>query len=101
MKRKVKDDPLHFKHYLDALSNLQTFVCKQNLISSTSHTVRTVHNRKVGPTAFDTKRWMCEDTVHTHSHGHRDTVPYLAKCIVNAGVLSRNDLPGTSPLLQC
>ena len=25
-------------------------------------------------TAFDTKRWLCEDTIHTHSHGHKDTV---------------------------
>ena len=39
-----------------------------------AHTVRTVHQRKVGLTTFDTKRWMCEDTIHIHSHGHRDTV---------------------------
>ena len=74
VKRKVKDDHLHFEHYLDALRSFQAFVCKQNLISSTAHTVRTVHQRKVGLTAFDTKRRLCEDTVHTHSHGHRDTV---------------------------
>ena len=110
VKRKVKDDHLHFNHYLDALRNFQTFVCKQNLISSTAHTVRTVHNRKVGLTAFDTKRWLCEDTIHRHSHGHKDTMSdpmhlvnrfYIWKCIVGAGVLSRNDLPGTSPLLPC
>ena len=65
---------MHFTHYLDALHSFQTFVCKQNVIYSTAHTVRTVHQRKVGLTAFDTKRWLCEDTVHTHSRGHRDTV---------------------------
>ena len=74
VKHKVKDEHLHFTHYLDALHRFQTFVSKQNLISSTAHTVRTVHQRKVGLTAFDTKRWLCEDTMHTHSHGHRDTV---------------------------
>ena len=74
VKRKVKDGHLHFTHYLDALHSFQTFVCKQNLISSTAHTVRTSHQRKVGLTAFDTKRWLCEDTMHTYSHGHRDTV---------------------------
>ena len=52
VKRKVKDDHLHFNHYLDALRKFQTFVCKQNPISSTAHTIRTAHNRKVGLTAF-------------------------------------------------
>ena len=66
VKRKVKDEHLHFTHHLDALRSFQTFVCKQNLISSTAQTVRTVHQRKVGLTAFDTKRWLREDTIHTH-----------------------------------
>ena len=74
VKHQVKDEHLHFTHYLDALRSFQTFVSKHNLISSTVHTVCTVHQRKVGLTAFDTKRWMCEDTIHTHPHGHRDTV---------------------------
>ena len=110
VKRNVKDDHLHFNHYLDALRNFQTFVCKQNLISSTLHTVLTVYNRKVGVTAFDTKRWLCVDNVRTHSHGHKDAVSdpmhlvnqsFLVKSIVDASVLSRNDLPGISPLIQC
>ena len=70
IKRKVKNDHLHFSHYLDTFKNFHSFVVKQNLISSTSHTVRTVHQRKIGLTAFGTKRWQCEDTIHTHSHGH-------------------------------
>ena len=74
VKRKVKDEHLHFTHYLDALHSFQTFVSKQNLNSSTAHTVCTVHQQEVGLPAFDTKRWLCEDTIHTHSHGHRDTV---------------------------
>ena len=110
VKRKGKDDHLHSNHYLGALRNIHTFVCKQNLISSTAHAVRTVHSRKVGLTAFDTKRWLCEDTVHTHSHGHKDTVSdpmhlinqsFIVRCIVAAGVLSRNDLPGRLQLLHC
>ena len=72
--RMVKDEHLHFTHYFDALHSFQTFVCKQNLISSTAHSVRTVHQRKVGLTAFNTKRWLCGDAIHTHYHGHRDNV---------------------------
>ena len=111
-KCKVKDNQLQFNHYLDALPNFQTLVCKQNLISSTAHTVRTVHNQKVGLTAFDTKQWLCEHTIHTHSHGQKDTMSdsrymdlvndiYIVECVTNAGVFSCNDLPGMSPLLQC
>ena len=57
-KRKVKEEHLHFSHYLDAFNIFHSFVCKQNMISSTAHTVRTIHQRKVGITAFDTKRWL-------------------------------------------
>ena len=74
VKRNVKDEYLHFTHYLDALHSFQTFVCRQNLISPTAHSVRTVHQRKVGLTAFNTKRWLCKDTIHTHAHGHKDIV---------------------------
>ena len=104
VKRKVKDYHLHFAHYLDVLRSFKSYVCKQNLIYSTNHTDCTVHTRKVGLTAFETKGWLCEDTVHTHSHGHKDIVSDpmtlfgksdIVKSFVNAGIFSHNDLPGT------
>ena len=109
VKRKVKDDHLHFAHYLDTLRSFKSYVCKQNLISSSAHTIRTTHTRKVGLRALDTKRWLCEDVIHTHSHGHLATVSYLGsmslvnkscfiECITDAGVFSHNDLPGTATL---
>ena len=109
VKRKVKDDHLHFAQYLDVLHSFKSYVCKQNLISSTNHTVRIVHAREVGFTAFDAQRWMCEDKVHTHSHGQKDRVSdpsnlftksYLMKCFTNVGIFSHNDLPGTTPLAE-
>ena len=39
IKRKVKDDHLHFADYLGTLRSFQSYVCKQNLISSTAHTM--------------------------------------------------------------
>ena len=107
VKRKVNH--LHFAHYLDVLRSFKSYVCKQNLISSTNLTVRTVHTPMVGLTTFDTKRWLYEDTVHTHSHGHKDTVSdpsdlftksYIVNCFTNVGIFSRNDLPGTAPLAE-
>ena len=91
VKRKVNDDYLHFTHYLDGLHSFQTFVCRQNLISSTAHSVRTVHQRKVGITALDTKRWLCADTIKTHSHGHKytveDTMALVNKSYITCTVL--------------
>ena len=91
------------------LRRFKLYVCKQNLISSTNHTVRTVHTRKVGLMAFHIKRWLCEDTVHTHSHGNKDTVSnpsdllfnsYLVNKFANVCILRNNDLPGTTPLAE-
>ena len=109
VKRKVKDDHLHFAHYLGTLHSFQPYVCKRNLIPSTAHTVSNVHTRKVGLTAFDTKHWLCEDTVHAHLHGHKDTVSdpsrlftksYIVNCITNVGIFNRIDLSGTAPLVE-
>ena len=103
----MKDANLHFALYLDMLRSFQSYVCKQNLISSTARTVRIVHTQKVGLTAFGTKRWMCEGAVRTHSHGHKDTVTdpssvftrsYVVNCFTNLGIYSHNDLPRTAPL---
>ena len=89
VKRKVKDDHLHFAHYLDVLRSFKSYVCKQNLISSTNHT------------AFDPKRRLCEDTVHRHSHGHKDTVSNPSDLFTtNVGLFSHNDLPGTTLLAE-
>ena len=98
-KRKVKDEHLHFTHYLDALHSFQTFVSKHNLISSTAHTVRTVHQRKVGLTAFDTKRWLCEDTTHKHYHGHRDTVD-VPEALVDKSLMTCAIAKGFNRLLK-
>ena len=59
VKRRVKDAHLHFEYYLDVLKNFNTYLCRQNLINSTIHTVRTVHMCKVGLAAYDTNRWLC------------------------------------------
>ena len=56
------------------LNTTRMYFTASNLISTSAHTVRTVHRRKVGFTAFDTKRWLWNDTIHAHSYGHRDTV---------------------------
>ena len=108
VRRKVKDDHLRFGHYLDVLHSFESYVCKQNLISSSAHTVRTAHSRKVGLTAFYTKRWLCDDIIHRHSYGHRDTVEtplelenasFITKCIARTDIYCL-DGPPPPPALE-
>ena len=101
VKRKLKDDHLHFAHYLDTLRSFKSYVCKQNLISSSGHTIRTTHTRKVDLTAFDTKRWLCEDIVHTLTWSDPMFLvnrSFIIGYVTDAGVFSRSDLPGTTTL---
>ena len=81
-------------YYLEVLRSFKLYVCKQNLISSTNHTVRTVYTRKVVLTAFDTKRWLCEDTVHSHSHCHKETVSDPSDLFSKSSIV--NSLAGSS-----
>ena len=46
---------------------------KQNQIKSVNHKIGTYHQTKVALTAFDTKRWICDDNIHTLAHGHYAT----------------------------
>ena len=65
----VKEAHLRHKHFKDALENLCTVIVAQNVIKSKAHTISSYHQNKVSLT-FDTKRWICEDNVHTLAHGH-------------------------------
>ena len=67
VKRRVKVAHLHFEHYLETLRNFHTYLCQQNLIKSTLHTVRTVHSCKVGLTAM-TQNGGCVKLPFTFMH---------------------------------
>ena len=76
VKRRVSDAHLHFAHYWDALNNFHTYICRQNLIKSTLHTVHTLQKCKTCLIGYGTKRWLCDVTIHTHAHGHQTTLLY-------------------------
>ena len=69
-KEAVKKAHLRHKHFTECLECLKTFVVKQNVIKSRDHSISTYHMTKIALTAFDTKRWILEDNVHTLAHGH-------------------------------
>ena len=73
VKKQVKKKYLRHKHYKDSLFNLKTILVKQNIIKSKKHTISTYHTIKVGLSAFDTKRWIEADNIHTLAYGHYKT----------------------------
>ena len=69
----LKKAYLRHHHYKDTLNNLSTIKVKQNVIKSKQHSIGTYHQNKVALTAFDTKRWICEDGIKTLAHGYYET----------------------------
>ena len=72
-KSSVKKAFLRHKHYRDVLDNLSTVRVEQNVLKSRHHDIGTYHQNKVALTAFDTKRWINVDGVHTLAYGHYTT----------------------------
>ena len=71
-KSAVKRAYLRHHHYREVLDNLSTVRVKQNVIKSRHHQIGTYHQNKAALTAFDTKRWICDDGIHTLAYGHCD-----------------------------
>ena len=73
VKKDVKKEHLRHEHYKDSLFNLRSISVKQNIIKSKKHEIGTYHITKVALSAFDTKRWIEADNIHTLAHGHYKT----------------------------
>ena len=41
-------------------------------IKSDHHNLNSYNMEKIAVLAFDTKRWICNDGIHTLAYGHRD-----------------------------
>ena len=72
-KESAKKPYLRHTHYKKVLTNLSTITVKQNVIKRKSYSVSTYHQTNVVLTSFHTKRWICDDGIHTLAHGHRKT----------------------------
>ena len=69
-KATVKETHLRHQHFVDTLKNLSTYDAQQNLLRSKNHIVSSGSVKKVSLNAFDTKRWIQDDGIHTLAHGH-------------------------------
>ena len=74
VKEAVKKAFLRHVLYKDTLEDLSSVIVAQNAIKSEAHQVGTYHQNKVALTAFDTKRWICDNGIDTRAFGHKDNV---------------------------
>ena len=66
----VKKAHLRHTHYKECVKNHKTYSLKQNVIRSKGHNIGTYHQTKIALSAYDTKRWICENGIDTLAYGH-------------------------------
>ena len=70
VKECVKDSTLHFADYERCLREMCVTTVSMNTIRSDKHKLYTYNVNKIGLSAYDDKRYICEDGVTTLAHGH-------------------------------
>ena len=70
VKTKVKNTRLTFADYEQSLRALDVKVVSMNTIRSDHHKLYSLTMKKVGLSAYDDKRFICNDGVSTLAHGH-------------------------------
>ena len=73
IKSSAKKEHLRHHHFVDCLKTLSMFDVQQNLLRSRNHTISSTSVKKVGLSAFDNKRLICDDGISTMAHGHFKT----------------------------
>ena len=68
---------LSFDDYNNCLRTLQPNYVDVKRIGSDHHNLFTYSTSKIGLSAFDTKRWICRDGIHTYAFGHWRTMQEL------------------------
>ena len=66
----VKDNKLKFSDYERCLREMCVENVSVNSIRSDRHQLFTYNINKIGLSAYDDKRYICEDGIHTLAHGH-------------------------------
>ena len=65
---------LTHQSYKEVHECLSTIHLKQNVIRSNKHTLGTYNQTRSALSAFDIKRWICMDNIHTMAYGHIGTI---------------------------
>ena len=70
VKKAVVKRKLRHSHYPETLELCKPTYVVQNNIVSKKHTLYSVNQTKIGLNAFNVKRYILEDGIHTLAHGH-------------------------------
>ena len=70
IKKSYVERKLKHQHYLDVLGNGEITTAQFCIIRSKCHNIETARVKKVCLSAFDDKRYVLVDGVHTFAHGH-------------------------------
>ena len=79
--KSVKNNKLSFKDYENCLTSMTNKPVTMNCIRSDHHQLFSYKINKIGLSAFDDKRYICDDGVTTLAHGH-----YQTNCELGSGL---------------
>jgi len=68
--RAVLKHKIKHRHYKECLEGTSVMREKQYRIQSVDHQLHTVVNNKITLSAFDDKRYLLEDGIHSYAYGH-------------------------------
>ena len=74
IKKSVRKRNSRYTNYKKVLNELSEVTVKQNVIKSKMHSIGSYHQTKTALAAFDTKRWIDSDNIHTLAFGHYKTL---------------------------
>ena len=70
---------MRHSHYLHSHEGLSSLKVQQNVIRSRDHKLGTYHERRIGLSPYDLKRYVRGCNIKTHAFGHYNA--YDAECI--------------------
>ncbi len=77
IKKCVAKKELNLELYKEVLRGKSDHRITQMGIRSTHHSIYIQEVNKKGLSAYDDKRWICEDGIPTYAHGHFKTKPAM------------------------
>ena len=76
VKKSVVNKQIKHEHYKETLFGMEQKWNEMNIIRSEGHMIYGMHQKKISLSPFDSKRWICDDGIHTKAYGYKE-IPTL------------------------
>ena len=89
VKKSVVNKKIMHEHYKETLFGKEQKRHGMNIIRSEGHEIYGMHLNKISLSPFDSKRWICDDSIHTKAYGYNEmpTLTYDERIELDAEVL--------------